>query len=215
MVGRERFLGSDRVVAGDEGELLVYATEMDGWRPRKFRRLAILYESTRYYVAEVTRLNPRMQRYRLVRWPDSLTDLAGGEVVYDDAMVSARDAAHSERAQRSRGRRMLWAFQPIWGLRWSTTKRMLHERFGFHGRRINLYSLFFEWTVILFCFPLIMLSPIVAMTSPALAFALMLISPVLLIDFVMRGVDHFRDEVLYPYGMFEWLLRRRGPEERE
>ena len=44
-------LGPDRVTVHDD-TLVVLAPEMDGWVVRKFRRLAIVFEGERYYVAE-------------------------------------------------------------------------------------------------------------------------------------------------------------------
>jgi hypothetical protein len=196
----ERRLGTDRLI--DEGDdLVVYAPPMDGWTVRKFRRLAILVEGRRYYVGERRELNPRVVRYQLHRWPDDDTDLAGGELVYDEQFVLERDVAASDRRIRQQQRLLRWALQPLYGFRWEAAKRRAHVAWGFHPRTITKYSLYLQWVLILLLSAWVIFIP--TFVYGPIAF--------LLIDGFFRVAELFRDPEV-PYGFYEWLFHWRKTE---
>lgn len=124
-------------------------TEMPDWSVRKHRRLAIVIEGRRCYVARVRREGAR-HCYSLVPWPDGLTDLPGGEIVYDGAFAEDRDAR--ARADR-RGRAFAWTtwlLAPLVGATWSGAKREVHERYGIEPRAATRASIGVEATIALF-----------------------------------------------------------------
>ena len=200
----ERFLDAgactDRVVEED-GALVVIAPPMDEWVVRKHRKLAIVVEGRRWFVAERVPLGPRMIRYALSRWPDADTSIPGDEIVYDEAYVVARDETRKEHRTRQRGRLARWVLQPLYGFAWEGMKRRAHERYGFHPRTVTKRSLYLEWVLLLLCGSMLMFYPAIVYGPCVL----------LVVDGFIRVSDIFRD-TQYPYGFFEWLFRWRKTE---
>jgi hypothetical protein len=123
--------------------------EMRAWQPRKHRRLAIVVEGERHYVERVRREGTRW-RYSLARWPDTLTDLPGGEVTYGAALIEARaEGAHVERLERM-GSPMATVLGPFVGFLWADTKASLHLRTGIEPRTATRHSIAIEASIMLF-----------------------------------------------------------------
>jgi hypothetical protein len=124
-------------------------TEMPDWSVRKHRRLAIVIDGRRCYVTKVHRVGARWC-YSLVDWPASLTDLPGGEVVYDGELAEERDArALADRRGRALGW-TAWLLAPIVGASWRATKRHVHERHGIEPRTATRASIAVEACLALF-----------------------------------------------------------------
>ena len=200
----ERFLSADgttdRIVEVD-GQLVVIAPPMDDWVVRKHRKLAIVVEGTRWFVAKRAPLGPRMVRYVLSRWPETDTSIPGDEIVYDEAFVSVRDAQRAEHGAQRRGRMARWLMQPIYGFAWEATKRRAHLAYGFHPRTVTKQSLYIEWVLLLLCGSVMFFVPYIVF-GPVL---------VLVADGFIRFSDVFRD-TQYPYGFYEWVFRWRKTE---
>lgn len=139
----------DWVVPTAHGVDVWTKAEMRAWQPRKHRRLAIVVEGERHYVERVRREGPRWC-YSLTRWPDTLTDLPGGEVTYGAALIEARtEGAQIERLERlgSPGATLLG---PFTGFLWADTKARLHLRTGIEPRTATRRSIAIEAGVMLF-----------------------------------------------------------------
>lgn len=147
--GRAETAEGDWVVPTAQGVDVWTKTEMRAWQPRKHRRLAIVLEGERHYVERVRREGKRWC-YSLTRWPDSLTDLPGGEVTYGAALIEARTAgARVERLERV-GSPVATVLAPFVGFLWADTKARLHLRTGIEPRTATRHSIAIEAGVMLF-----------------------------------------------------------------
>jgi hypothetical protein len=197
-----RELGADRVVAvGDRIEIWS-PRPMEGWAPRRFRRLAVTIEGLegRYLVEELRGLDGATVHV-LAPWPDDLRDLPGGEVHYDETFVQSRDRARVEKRRTSRRRIALALLGPLLGLLWSKHKQNMHDRWGLHPRSATRASLWLEGIVLL-------MLELLTFGTPVATF---LVIAVLGLDLLFRGSSMLTED-FSPLGFWEWpfeLLRRR------
>ena len=147
-----------RPVAGDwikpDGDdLIVIASErLPDWTATQFRKTAVIFEGTRYYVAEVfepDRGRPRPEagqghRYRLSPWPDDLHDLPSNTVDYDESYVAAR-SARRQVSTRGLGVYLLaLPLRPLLGLLPSGMKCSLEARYQIDALSTNGDNIFYS-----------------------------------------------------------------------
>jgi uncharacterized membrane protein HdeD (DUF308 family) len=189
-----RELSADRIVAvGDRVEIWS-PRPMEGWVPKRFRRLAITIEGLdgRYLVEEVRGLDGATVHV-LARWPEDLRDLPGGEVHYDAAFVERRDAARVEKQNTSRSQLVLALLGPLVGFLWSKHKQNMHERWGLHPRNATRASLWLEGIVLL-------MLELFTFGTPVATF---LVIAVFGLDLLFRGSSMLTED-FSPLGFWEW-----------
>jgi hypothetical protein len=142
-------IGSDRVRQLGEGGLLVdAAAEMPDWQARDFRRLAVLFEGERFFVASNEQQGARF-RYRLEPWVEDLRDIAAGVIDYDEAFVAERDEHRAHLASARSSRRLLLPFYPLIGFLPGSVKIWLADRYGVSEDLSSRLSMWLEALLVL------------------------------------------------------------------
>lgn len=189
-----RELGADRVVEVGERIEIWSPRPMEGWVPKRFRRLAVTIEGVegRYLVEEVRGLDGATVHV-LAPWPEDLRDLPGGEVHYDETFVRRRDDARVERQRTSRSRFVLALLGPLIGFLWSKHKQNMHERYGLHPRSATRASLWLEGTILL----------LLELLTFGVPMATFLVIAVFGLDLLFRGSSMLTED-FSPLGFWEW-----------
>ena len=212
-------VGSDRVVVAAGNRVIVLSrADMPGWEVRAFRRGAILFRGSHYFVA-IKEPHPGGFRYTLEPWPPDSHDIDGGVIEYDEHFVAARDAGRRTRAAASGVRALLLPLYPLIGLLPGSVKRRLADGFGISEELSTVMSLWLEFLVAAGLAALFTIRSMAGLYGSALgvrgpipwlasltgfaAGGLLLIVP----DLLMR-YSKILAESQYPWGFWEWLFRR-------
>ena len=187
---------------------------MPDWKASRFRKTEILYDDTRYFVAEASRAAGQRHRYVLEPWPTELADIPARSIVYDAEYVATRDGG---RGQAWLGL-LLWPLQlaisPLLGCLWSDTKRRLEGPLALNARAANSRSVFCEYLLALalgvLIWPLVIYPSLFPELSPVATAAG---AAGLLVDAAMR-YDRLQDDPEDLLGVVEWLTRFRWRQSR-
>ena len=122
---------------------------MPEWKASKFRRTAVVYEDSRFFVAEATRGPDGCHRYVLEPWPDDKGDRPSRTILYEQEYVRLRDANRA----RAWVALFLWpamvCANPVVGCLWTRTKRSLQRRLGLDPKLATLQALLCQYVLVL------------------------------------------------------------------
>jgi len=206
-----RKLGSDRVLARGRRTMIDAAAEMAPWEPRKYRRPAVLFEGTRYFVVAKEPGAGSRVRYLLEPWPADSPEDPAFEIHYDEEYVAARDAS-LRRAAAGRGiEPIVLAVTPLIGLLSADLKVRLERDYGIHSRVATGRSLWLEYFIFLLASVLLAIS---TWTGGMTGFVIVrprVLVPVLVVvglDCVVR-YSSLKEGMEKPWGFYEWLIRAK------
>jgi hypothetical protein len=196
-----KMIGSDQVTY-EGGYLAIYSrADMPDWYVKKYRKLAIYYEGTKYFLADKAALGNGSFRYLLTPWPPDLSDLPGGELIYDEQFVHLRDDAADQEKQAEIGNLLLLPVQPLIGFLPFSVKERLEE-YGIDPQRVTYYSL---WVEFLLIFVHLCLTVIANFTTVFNIYYLIAAIIVLSLDGVVRYAAAQKEDER-PYGFYEWIF---------
>lgn len=209
-------IGTDRVhVAADR--LLIDARELMDWPVREFYRVPIYFQGRKYYVRTAGDAHPPYaRRYELWLWPADQPEQTTQMVIYDEAYVTARDAAAKRRRGEDHWHLILLPFYPFLGFFWSGFKNRVLARVGFAPRELTAAS-------IAIGFSLMMAEGVFVgwlgggllmwfLKNGNLRMADVGLLILITADVVMRYSQHLQTDVDQPWGFCEWLWpRKRKP----
>jgi hypothetical protein len=204
--------GSDRIVRHEDCVWVDSAVEMPDWEFRDYRKLAVLFQGRRYFVAEKTPLPGGRYRYRLDPWPDDLTDIPGRTVEYDERYVAERDARLRRDTRNARAGEALSFVSPFLGLLPASVKLKLNDRYAYDPVTVTKQSLVLEYLVLMVLLALTVIDVFVRMRGATLfggrLGTVLVVLILVAVDILVRRGRVESDAMEQP-GFWEWALPRR------
>ncbi len=191
---------------GTQGDDLIIESdvEMPDWEMRAYRRLQIVVDGQAYFVAAKSTISRGRFRYQLVLWPETLNDLPGRQIYYDETFIQARDEVIRNRREAIVVIALTWFFRPLLGYLWQASKERMAVRFLVDPVRCTELSIYTSYAIVVLC----MAMAVIGLFTQAIALGWLVATMLLLApDTVMRWDRMQRDRS--NLGFYEWWLGKR------
>jgi hypothetical protein len=181
---------------------------MDEWQVQQLRKTAIYINDEAWCLVGKQYTATKEVRYLLEPWPDPLKEIPGRRIRYDEEYVRARNEAEKKRKIGP----ILYHLRAFIGFLPSRVKTRIEADFGVPARNATFVSIIVELFLFFMLGALLQIFTFGAMRAPQLVIFIppfIVLVPVIFVDMVMRYHSYLREDAS-PWGLFEWVARRKG-----